>query len=272
MELGISTYTFPWAIGTENKFQTNSLNAIDLLELAIQYQIRRVQFCDNLPLHELSESYRNQINEKAKKADLKLEVGTRGLTINNISRYIEIAKEFGSPFLRVVIDDADYEPNVTEVVKIIKQLLPILKKNQVVLAIENHDRFSSEILKSIILDTDPKWVGICLDTANSLGAAGEGCNDILQTLGQFTVNLHIKDIKINRVDHKMGFIVKGCEAGAGIIDIGSLLDFFKSESKLISLTLELWSNPLPLLGDTIKQEKEWATKSIQYLKRKINNF
>ena len=40
----------------------------------------------------------------------------------------------------------------------------------VVLAIENHDKFSTDELVYMVEELGPSWVGICLDTVNSFGA------------------------------------------------------------------------------------------------------
>lgn len=266
MELGISTYTFPWAIGAGGLKPNAPLDALDLLELSKHYQVSRLQFGDNLPLHELAEEQRKAIIEKASLLNIDLEVGTKRLTIDNISQYLTIASDFKSPFLRVVIDDAGYHPDVPEIIGIIRGLLPQLRQKNVILAIENHDRFAAKTLAEIIENTDPAWVGICLDTANSLGA-GEGINEVLNALGKYTVNLHIKDFKIARVSHKMGFTVEGCQAGKGMLDVRYLLHYFSGNLSLISVTLELWSDQLPSLDETIKREREWAEGSIYYLKQ-----
>ncbi|MGH8016922.1 MAG: sugar phosphate isomerase/epimerase family protein [Opitutaceae bacterium] len=102
---------------------------------------------------------------------MKLEVGTRGLAPGNIDRYINLAVEIGSPFLRVVIDDDGYEPEPGVIIDRLRELAPRLEAGGIVLAIENHDRFRSAGLARIVEDAGSEFVGICLDTANSFGAA-----------------------------------------------------------------------------------------------------
>ena len=134
------------------------------------------------------------------------------------------------------------------------------------LAIENHDRFSSVSLEKIILETDPNLIGICIDTANSIGA-GEGINEVLQTLGPYTVNLHLKDFMIKRVSHKMGFIVEGVAAGDGILDIPFIVGQLDKTGKCKTATLEVWSNPEDSIEATLLKEKQWVERSIHYLKK-----
>ena len=152
-----------------------------------------------------------------------------------------------------------------EVIDIINQVLPDLRRASLCLAIENHDRFPALVLKHIIESTDNDRIAICLDTANSLGA-GEGLGEVVSILGPYTVNLHIKDVRINRLDHKMGFRISGCTAGTGILNIPSLVKELKKYGRCDSAILELWSDPESTIEETIRKEKESVERSIEYLK------
>lgn len=265
MQLGLSTYSFPWAIGATDPKSSDPLTAIDLLRYAAAKNIYCVQFGDNMPLDTLSEKDFNYLQQTAQAFKIDIEVGTRRLTVENILLYLSIAQKLKSVFLRVVIDDADFHPDEQQVIDVIKRLLPRLKQAGIILAIENHDRFPSVSLQRIIEQTDPSFVGICLDTANSLGA-NEGIREVLQALASYTVNLHIKDITIKRLSHKMGFMVEGCPAGQGILDIPAIIAQLKAYNKCRSATLEVWSQPEQTIEETIAREKQWVEISIDYLK------
>ena len=112
------------------------------------------------------------------------------------------------------------------------------------------------MLEHIIQETDGEWVGVCLDTANSLGA-GEGLSEVVRVLSPYVLNLHIKDVIIERVDHMMGFTVRGCPAGQGIVDITGLLQAIRQHGRCGSAILELWSNPESTIQATLKKEKQW---------------
>lgn len=269
MQLGISTYSFPWAVGVADFKPKNPLTAQELLHYATQKNIQRVQFGDNYPLHHLSEKELRELKALADDWHLQIEVGTRGLTKANIDRYLSIAGLLESPFLRVVIDDLNYHPAETEVLKVIHELIPALKAKKLRLAIENHDRFPAKTLKHIIESTDPEWIGICLDTANSLGA-GEGIEEVVSQLASYTINLHIKDFIIKRVHHKMGFKISGCAAGTGMLNIPWLVAIGKQQHKCTTATLEVWSDPELTIEETIQKEKDWVEQSIDYLKTIIS--
>ena len=268
MFLGIGSYTFPWLTGTEDSVEGRYCSAKKILKFAAENEIRFVQLGDNLPLHEWTPEQLNAYKQDADKLNIQVQVGTRKLVAEHIKQYISIAKFFRSSFLRLVVDDSDFHPSPEEVIQQIKWLLPELEAGNVVLAIENHDRFTAQTLEEIILATNPQLVGICLDTANSLGA-GEGIGHIVKVLAPYTVNLHIKDFTICRVDHKMGFMVEGAAAGEGMLDIPWLLSALQKSQRCETATLELWSNREKDVETNIRLEKMKVERSLQYLKTVI---
>ncbi len=265
MHLGISSYSYPWAVGVAGFMPPHPLQALDLLHKAQQNKVKSLQFGDNLPLHLLSNAELETLKEHAQQTKIALEVGTRRLTPTQLDYYLPIAQSLCSPFLRVVIDDADYHPGEEEVLEIIQEVVGDFREAGIVLALENHDRFPVGVLKRIIESTDPQWVGICLDTANSLGA-GEGIREVVTVLAPYTVNLHVKDFTVRRVSHKMGFVVEGCAAGAGMLDIPWILEQLRPYNRCLSATLEVWSDPKETIELTMEQENAWVEQSLHYLK------
>lgn len=266
MYLGLSTYTFPWHIELA-KASPAPFTFTDMLQITCDKQKGYFQLGDNYPLHLLSDAELNELKKTASGKNIRLQAGTRRLTVDNILRYITIAQKLESEFLRVVTDDADYEPSAGEVTQIIQQLIPSLKQAGIVLAIENHDRFTAKALVNIIEETDPEWVAVCLDTANSLGA-GEGIHETAPLLLPYTINVHIKDFNIERVHHKMGFTVSGAPAGEGMLNIPWLIAECKKYKRCATATLELWMNREESDEATLLKEKDWINKSIIFL----NNY
>ncbi|MBC7827595.1 MAG: TIM barrel protein [Chitinophagaceae bacterium] len=265
MQLGISTYSFPWSVGIKDFPPTHPLTATELLQYAAEKNIRYIQFADNYPLHLLELQELNELKKKADHLNLKIQVGTRKLTVENIITYISIATIMETDFIRIVIDDENYHPSESHVIEVINQVLPYLNAAKLRLAIENHDRFPSKTLKHIIESTDDDLIAICLDSANSLGT-GEGLGEVVSVLARYTVNLHIKDFTIQRLHHKMGFRITGCIAGEGMVNIPSLVNEVKNYGRCHSAILELWSEPKSTINETILNEKRSAERSIKYLK------
>ena len=263
MKLGISSYTFGWAVGVKGFARAVALNERDLLEIASREGVSVLQIGDNLPLHTINRSTLSDFAAAAKARNIQLEVGARRLVPERIAQYAEIARILSARLIRFVIDDADYHPDPKSVTDVLKDAGSLL--DGLILGVENHDRFKARTLRHIIESTGNERIGVCLDTANSLGA-GEGIDVVAETLAPLTVNLHIKDFHIERVPYLMGFNVTGRPAGAGMLNVPQLLETLAHRKKCETAILELWTPPQARIEDTVAKEARWASESLKYLK------
>jgi sugar phosphate isomerase/epimerase len=205
----------------------------------------------------------DRLASRARTENVRLEIGARGVTADRVVDHLAIARRVGARLLRFVIDDADYHPTPREVSKILKYCAPLL--DGIILGIENHDRFSAAALREIIESVQSDSIGVCLDTANSLGA-GEGIGAVATLLAPVTVNLHIKDFQIERVPHLMGFTVTGRPAGSGMLDLPELLRQLAPFKRCETAVLELWTPPEQQVEKTIAKEAAWAVQSLAFLR------
>ncbi len=270
MRLGLGTYACTWAIGVPGHPPDRPMTPFDFLDRAAQLGLNLVQIADNMPLDQLHEPDLESLFGRSKRLGIDVEVGTRGIGHGHLMKYLDFALVFGSPILRVVMDTQDHRPSPDEVVRTLIPVIPEFERAGVVLAIENHDRFTAATLARIIKGVGSTHVGICLDTVNSFGAL-ECPSTVVQSLGRHVVNLHLKDFQIRRASHMMGFTVEGCPAGEGRLDIPWLLGTLSELQRDPNAILELWPPPEPLLEDTIRKEKAWAEASVHYLRGYIKD-
>ena len=268
MKLGISSYAYTWATGVPGSEPERPLSASDLIDKASAHGLSLVQIADNLPLEDMKDDELEAIMRYSGKAGVEIEMGGRGLTREHALQCLETAVKLHSPVLRMVIDGRGFEPEKARIVDIISSLVPELEKRKIPLAIENHDRFKASEFEYIIRSVNSEWVGICLDSVNSMGA-GEGFAEVSKTLIPYTINLHIKDFTIRRVSHKMGIIIEGAPAGKGMLDIKGLVAALRKTGRCRSAILELWTPPEVDIKDTLLKEERWASESIDYLKQII---
>jgi len=266
--LGISSYTFAWAIGVPGHPIPDPLGVFGLLDRAAQLGVGVLQIADNLPLDQMPVDSLKRLKQSADEKAVQIEVGARGIQPPHLDRYLQIAQRFESPILRVVIDSAEHQPSVAEVIELLSVALPAFANAGVLLAIENHDRFSVADFERILETLDSPSLGICLDTVNSFGAC-EGPQVVVDTLGPWTVNLHIKDFVVRRADHQMGFAVDGTPAGEGMLNVPWLLDSIAAHGRNMSAILELWPRPAESMQATIACEALWAQQSVDYLRKLI---
>lgn len=252
VRLGISSYAFAWSIGVPGYSPDKPMNAFDLLKSASKLGIQLVQIADNLPLHKLENAELDRLIGLASDLNIDIEIGTRGITNDNILKYLKIAKLFKSSILRVVIDTPENHPTEDEIVSIIKSLVPKLQDAGIILAIENHDRFSSKMLSRIIHRIDSRNVGICLDSTNSF-ATLERPYEVAKELGELVVNIHL------------GFIIEGTPAGEGMLNIPCFLKEILKYQRNPNVIVELWTPPENNINATIEKEKQWVELSVKNL-------
>lgn len=268
MKLGISSYSFTWAVGVPGYLPVVRLNESDLLLKAKELGVSLVQIADNMPLHEMSENQLVKLVSDAGKFNIELEAGMKGMTPDNLERYIAIAGRIKSKILRFVIDGEDFKPGVDEIVSIIKNAEAELRKKDIILAIENHDRLYAYQFEQIIKRAGSPNVAICLDCANSLGV-GEGIHEVVSRLAPYAVNFHLKEVFITRKYHKMGFDIEGRPFGEGNLPLQWMIG--QLPEKCRTAILEQWTPPEATLEMTIEKEQIWARKSIEYLRNFIKD-
>jgi sugar phosphate isomerase/epimerase len=265
MQLGLSSYTYTWAIGVQGTLPVKPMSAYDLIDKASSTGLSLVQIADNLPLETWSTRQLTDLYNYAIKTKVSLEMGGRGLTPEHTFKCLQAAEIIHSPILRMVIDSTGFEPDIQSIVAIINDLLPEFESRNIQLAIENHDRLKARDFEKIIQSVGSELAGICLDSVNSMGA-GEGFEVVSGILLPYTINLHVKDFTIRRVSHKMGIIIEGAPAGKGILNIRETIEKLLILNRCKSAILELWTPPDLRIEDTIFKEKEWADESIKFLK------
>lgn len=275
MKVGLGSYALDWSIGVPGHEPREPMDVVAVLDFTRSEDVSLVQIADNLPLHTLNPEKRAALKSRADREGIAVEVGIRGIQPENLARYIPIAGEFGSPILRAVIDAKDFHPSIPEIVEILRDSVPLCEKHGVIIALENHDRFKAREFVRIIRESGGGTgeerargaapIGICLDTVNSFGAL-EGPEVVTETLIDYVVSLHVKDFTIYRPSHNMGFILEGTPAGEGMLDIPGIITKLTERKIDCNAVLELWPKPEATPDETAAKEKEWARKSLRYLK------
>lgn len=271
MELGIGSYCYPYAIGTKNCAPKRPMTAEQLVDEAVRLKVPVVQIADNYPLLAMTKTELVRLYLYAEKRGIHLETGVRGSTPEILMSGIKAAELLHSSLLRCVLDSEGDEPCVEEVFGRLKKLRPLLEKKGIILGIENHDRFPARVLGELMERLQSPCFGIVLDTVNSF-ACEEMPMEVMEALGSYTVNFHVKDFEIRRVENAMGLLVTGTPAGAGRLPIPEMLRYLQENAAAdFSVILELWMQQEETVDQTIKKEREWVEESIGYLKQYVTN-
>ena len=263
MKLGISSYTYTWAIGVPGHEPQHTMDENLLLEKTYHHGLSLLQVADNLPLHTMDEERISAFFSRAGEMGIELEMGARMLTEEMLETYLGLSRKCGSRILRFVADGKDYTPSLDEIKGIARNAIPALKDADIILALENHDRILSTEFADIVESVGSEYLGICLDCANSIGA-GEGLQEVISTLAPYTVNFHLKEISIARKYHMMGFDIEGRPFGQGVLPLEWALDILTDKCR--TAILELWTPPEDIIEETVKKAASWADQSIKYLR------
>ncbi len=274
MELGIASWSVPWSIGVPGYPQPSSpLGAVGLLEKAVGADTCVVQIADNMPLHELPDSDLDRLREAARARGLRLECGTRSLNPEHLARYIGITHRIGARLLRTVLSGSLCGPEQLATAETgIRQILPMLDREGVTLALENNEAFSAAEFAMLIRRIASPRVGICLDTANSLGRP-ETLETVVEQLAEHAVVLHAKDYDIRRVDTRMGFSVTGTPAGEGRVNFDWVLKELCRHGRTgISVIVEHWPPFAGTIEETLRIEEEWLVRSVKFLRARLSHL
>jgi 3-oxoisoapionate decarboxylase len=265
MRLGISSWTYPWAIGISGfPRPVRPIRLADLLDRAAMLKVGVVQVADNLPLHELDSAELHDAHDQAVSLGLRIEIGTRGVEPAHLLRYLKLAVSFDAALLRTLTRSVEERTSLEQAEKWIREVLPEFEAQGVTLGLENYEKHSCRDLADLVRRLESSHVGICLDTVNSLGAL-ETPEVVVVTLAPLTVNLHVKDFVIERVPQMMGFVVSGAPAGAGRLAIPWLLEQMPSGEN-VTAVLEQWPPLRDSVEATVAMEQEWAERGVHYLR------
>lgn len=265
MNCGLGSFAFTWALGASHHAPDQRLTPDGFLDQARRLGATVVQACENLPLADLPEPEICNFHRHATHLGIAVELGTRGLDTGNLHRQLALAVALGSPLVRVSIDRGFDEPSPEEVIRRLRPLLPDFHATGIALALENHERLGARTLARIIEELGPDDVGACLDTANSLGAL-ETPEEVVEILGPHTRSLHVRDFEVRRASHQMGFVIEGCAAGQGRLDLPRLLARLRGLTPYaFNAILETWVAPGPSLEETVLRERVWTEQGFKHL-------
>ncbi|MGD1101669.1 MAG: hypothetical protein ABSA59_06340 [Terriglobia bacterium] len=268
MKLGISSYTYPWAMGLPDAPPSHPLQPLQLLEKAQELGVGLVQFGPNMPLDKLPEKELREVVKHAGSWKIDLEMGTVGIDPGHLRHQIQFAKRIGAILLKTTPELADgHIPMRLEILNCLRAVVADLAGGKIGLAIDN-SRIPAQELNELLESIRSPWLGAALDTANPL-ALPQGWEISVRVLGHRTLSLQIKDFVVQPAAHGMGFSIMGCPVGKGQLNIAWLVESFASLRIEPSAILESWTPEQKTLQETIALEDAWAKQGVDYLRRFI---
>lgn len=202
--------------------------------------------------------------------------------IEREKRMIEITAFLGGRFCRVLSGqrrpELTLENGVTQVVRVIKGLLPFAETHGVVLTMENHykDNYwqypefaqKMDVFTKIVGQIDSPWFGVNFDPSNTI-LAGEDPLVLLEQVKHRVVSMHASDryLKsgtiedLRKEEDSVGYASR---LSHGVIGKG-MNDYDKIFSTLYSVGFNSWIS----IEDGVNGMDE-LRQSVRFLKQKIN--
>lgn len=182
-----------------------------------------------------------KVKEEIQKYGLYSEIDARGTEPEHLTKVIEVAHKIGADIIRTYCCFNGYEKEALDrAPEEIKQIVPLLKKYRIKLAVENHEEEIADEIIKIIKEINSPWVGAHCDIGNSMMAWEEPV-EAVRKLAPYAFTTHFKDhIIIEDEDEaKVEYRVCGVPAGEGNIDLDECFKILVNDSKLTRINIEM---------------------------------
>lgn len=268
MKVGISSNTFPWAVGLPGFTPAHPLKPMQLLEQAQELGVGLVQFGPNMPLDRLAERDLRDVLKHADLWKIDLEMATTGIDPEKLREQIRFARRADVILLKTTPEfPPGCVPMRTQISNCLRAIVDDLARAEVGLAIDN-SRIPAPELNELLEAIRSPWLGAAVDTATPM-ALLQGWQISTRVLGHRTLCLHLKDFVVRPGAHGMGLAVMGCPMGNGQLNIPWLVDAFAALRIEPSALVESWIPEQRSLTETLTLEQEWAKQGVAYLRRFI---
>ncbi|QEK13067.1 sugar phosphate isomerase/epimerase [Crassaminicella thermophila] len=178
-----------------------------------------------------------KVKNEIQRYGLFAEIDTRGVEPKKLTKVIEVAHKIGADVIRTYISCGD---NLQEEIRCapeqIKEVLSLLSKYRIKLAIENHEYETADEIIDIIKKVGSPWVGATCDTGNGMMAWEEPI-DTIKKLAPYTFTTHFKDHII--IYDEGEYKVCGTAVGSGNIDTEECFKLLVENTTLTRINIEM---------------------------------
>lgn len=112
----------------------------------------------------------------------------------------------------------------------------VVARHRVQLAVENHKDWRVEELLPYLERLDSEYVGVCLDTGNSIALIEEP-HAVVAAYAPWTMTTHLKDMGVAEYDE--GFLLSEVPFGQGFLDLPKIVALIRRSRPTVRLNLEM---------------------------------
>jgi sugar phosphate isomerase/epimerase len=263
--MGLGSYAFFWR---HSDRAPEPLSLEDELRQTRVAGLGRFQICDYGPLLDFSDTELRRAKAVADECGVIIELGTKGVDVDHLARFVELAVIFDARLLRSMVLPADLDHGLGGVEDGLRRILPRCADAGVTMALETYEQLSSVDLVALIENVGDPALGICLDPANNV-AGLEHPREVVERCAPYTRNVHVKDFAFTRSGGWIGFTLEGAPLGDGRLDLDHLLTTVDPVGRGISMIVEHWLTWRGDYTETARLEHDWTDRSITRLEEHL---
>jgi sugar phosphate isomerase/epimerase len=262
--IGMHSYGFHWKAARDEPAKAPFSDALDFLEYCHRLGAGGVQVAISSKEKEYPARIRAKADAYGMYFEGQLSLPKRDSGTERFEVELRAAKEAGATLVRTALlsgrryetfkSAAAFRQFRADSWDSLVMAEPILKRERMRLAVENHkDFFAGELLELVRL-LGSELIGACVDVGNNIALLEEPI-EVVKTLAPIAFSTHVKDMSVE--EYPEGFLLSEVPLGEGFLDLGKMISILRSANPGIRLNLEMITrDPLkiPCLTDGY-----WAT-------------
>lgn len=219
-----------------------------------------------LPLTSDDPAYLSKFRARAEKAGMYVEVMAplpKG-DIAEFEKQIKAAKAVGADRVRAgalggrryetFANLQDWKAFVAESKASIERAVPVLERNRVKMALENHKDWTVDEHVALLKEYHSEYLGALIDTGNNISLLDDPMQ-VIRELAPYAVGTHVKDMGV--AEYADGFLLSEMPLGDGMLDMKAVIGAILKARPDTRITLEMITrDPLKV---PVLTEKYWAT-------------
>ncbi len=261
MPFGLSTYAFFWR---SSDGAPRPLGLPEMLTETKSLGASVFQICDYPAIESMSTDQLRDLRDTAADLDIALELGTRGIWLAHLERYLDLAAILGVRFVRTMLHTAGHKPSPADAIGLLRQAVPRYRAQGVTLGLETYEQVPTKDLLAVVHGVDSPNLGVCLDPGNCV-ARLELPAYVIGQVAPHVVNMHVKDFTFTRHEGWVGFSLIGCPLGTGLLDYDGMIRTVRPEERGINQIVEHWLPRATTMAETCRIEQEWTAQSCVFL-------
>ncbi|MCT4477047.1 sugar phosphate isomerase/epimerase [Peribacillus frigoritolerans] len=181
--------------------------------------------------------YLERVRKEIQKYGFFAEIDTNGSDPEHLKKVIEAAHRIGADVIRTYTCLGEYDPErLKKAPGDIKQIVPLLEKYRIKLAVENHEEELTDEVIQIINEVNNPWVSAHCDVGNGM-MAWEDPVEAVRKLAPYAFTTHFKDHII--IHDGEDYRVCGVPVGTGNIDTEECFKILVEKSTLTRINVEM---------------------------------